>query len=384
MTYSSMESEIPLTEDGYLHQSSDEEFKRFNWTLLVIQILLIGIGIYNLISATGVSDKSHGLYKTQMVWFGVGLTVTAITLIIHYSFLSRLAYFIYFANLLLLLLVLLVGKSTLGAKRWISIGGIGMQPSEFMKISLVLCLAKYFENDHTYQGYRFKDLLVPGLITLVPCILIAMQPDLGTSLIIAITFGSMILFLRVHRKTLAMILIFGAIAAPLAYKFVLKPYQRARIIAFLDPSADPKGAGYNSIQSMIAVGSGRLFGKGYQSGTQSRLNFLPEHHTDFIFSVYGEEHGFVGCMILLILYLIFLGNGLSIALQSNDKFGLLVALGVTIVFFWHIVINLGMVMGLLPIVGVPLPFLSYGGSSLIMSMLGTAILLNIANKKLMF
>ena len=181
-----------------------------------------------------------------------------------------------------------------------------------------------------------------------------------------------------------MILIFGAIAAPLAYKFVLKPYQRARIIAFLDPSADPKGAGYNSIQSMIAVGSGRLFGKGYQSGTQSRLNFLPEHHTDFIFSVYGEEHGFVGCMILLILYLIFLGNGLSIALQSNDKFGLLVALGVTIVFFWHIVINLGMVMGLLPIVGVPLPFLSYGGSSLIMSMLGTAILLNIANKKLMF
>ncbi len=384
MTYSSMESEIPIYDQQFQSNSTDEEFRKFNWTLFIIQIVLIGIGIWNLISATGVTDKSHGLYKTQLLWFGVGLTVTAIILVIHYSVLSRMAYFIYFTNLVLLVLVLVVGKSTLGAKRWISIGGIGMQPSEFMKISLVICLAKYFENDHAYGGYRLKDLLLPMILTLIPCFLIALQPDLGTALIIALTFGSMLLFLRIQARTLAIIGICGIIAIPLTYKFALKPYQKSRIIAFLDPASDPRGAGYNSIQSMIAVGSGKLVGKGYQSGTQSRLNFLPEHHTDFIFSVYGEEHGFIGCVILLGLYLIFLINGLSVALQSNDKFGLVAALGVTIVFFWHIVVNLGMVMGLLPIVGVPLPFLSYGGSSLIMSMLGTAILLNIANKKLMF
>jgi rod shape determining protein RodA len=171
---------------------------------------------------------------------------------------------------------------------------------------------------------------------------------------------------------------------PAVYKFGLKPYQRQRIVSFIDPASDPKGSGYNSIQSMIAVGSGQLFGKGYKKGTQSQLNFLPEHHTDFIFSVFSEEHGFVGCALLVVLYLIFLMNGLSVAYQSHDKFGILLALGIMTIFFWHIFVNMGMVMGLLPIVGVPLPFLSYGGSSLVTSILCVAILTNIANKKFMF
>ena len=210
------------------------------------------------------------------------------------------------------------------------------------------------------------------------------QPDLGTALIILATFGSMMLFLKIKPKTLAILGLCAATALPIVYKFGLKPYQRQRIVSFIDPMSDPKGSGYNSIQSMIAVGSGQLFGKGYKQGTQSQLNFLPEHHTDFIFSVFSEEHGFMGCVILIALYLIFLLNGLSVAYQSHDKFGVLLALGIMTIFFWHIFINMGMVMGLLPIVGVPLPFMSYGGSSLITSILGVAILTNIANKKFMF
>jgi rod shape determining protein RodA len=211
-----------------------------------------------------------------------------------------------------------------------------------------------------------------------------LQPDLGTAMIIMLTFGSMMLFVKIQPKALVILATLAAVSMPLAYNFALKPYQKQRIISFIDPMSDPKGSGYNSIQSMIAVGSGKVVGKGYRQGTQSQLNFLPEHHTDFIFSGFSEEHGFIGCAILLALYLAFLVNGLSVAHQSNDKFGLLLALGIMNIFFWHIFVNMGMVMGLLPIVGVPLPFLSYGGSALITATLGVAILTNIANKKFMF
>jgi rod shape determining protein RodA len=384
MTHSTMETPFALDESSIRTTMYEEELKRFNWVLLILEVLLFGIGIFNLISATTVQDKSLGLYKSQLLWFGVGMIMTALVLLVHYSMFSRMAYVIYFANLILLVAVLVVGKSSLGAKRWLGVGGFRMQPSEFMKLSLVICLAKYFETDRTVVGYSFKDLVLPSLLVLIPCALIGLQPDLGTALIIFLTFTSMMLFVRIQPKTLLIIGTCAVIALPTAYKFGLKPYQRQRLVSFMDPGADPKGSGYNSIQSMIAVGSGQLLGKGYQRGTQSQLNFLPEHHTDFIFSVFSEEHGFLGSLILLALYLAFLLNGLSIAYQSHDKFGLLLALGIVTIFFWHVFINMGMVMGLLPIVGVPLPFLSYGGSSLITSILGTAILTNIANKKFMF
>src|SRR6185437_15331694 len=177
-------------------------------------------------------------------------------------------------------------------------------------------------------------------------------------------------------RTLLIILIAAAVALPTVYKVALKPYQRQRIVSFLDPMSDPKGSGYNSIQSMIAVGSGEIFGKGYKRGTQSQLNFLPEHHTDFIFSVWGEEWGFLGCVGLLFIYLVFLSSGMSVAYQSHDKFGIVMAYGIVSIFFWHVFINMGMVMGMLPIVGVPLPYLSYGGSTLLTSMTGVAILTN--------
>jgi len=384
MNHSYMESPMPMEEGTMRMGMYEEELKKFNWNLLVLEVLLFGIGIWNLISATGVADKSLGLYKSQLLWFGIGMALTAIILLVHYSIFSRLAYVIYFANLGLLAAVLVAGKSTLGAKRWIGVGAFRIQPSELMKLSLVICLAKYFESDQTVGGYGLKDLLLPTMLVGIPAFLIMLQPDLGTALILLLTFLSMMLFIRIKPQTLAILATVAAVSLPLAYKFALKPYQRQRIITFVNPMSDPKGAGYNSIQSMIAVGSGQMLGKGYRKGTQSQLNFLPEHHTDFIFSVFSEEHGFIGCAILLALYLAFLMNGLSVAYQSHDKFGILLALGVMSIFFWHIFINMGMVMGMLPIVGVPLPFLSYGGSSLITSILGVAILTNIANKKFMF
>jgi rod shape determining protein RodA len=379
-----METPMGLDDSTLRMGMYEEELKKFNWNLIILEVVLFSIGLWNLISATSVADKSLGLYRSQLLWFGIGMAVSSLILLVHYSFFSRLAYVIYFANLLLLVGVLVIGKSSLGARRWIGFGGFTIQPSEFMKLSMVICMAKYFERDSTVGGYGFRDLLLPTLLVVIPAALIMLQPDLGTALIILLTFGSMMLFLRIKPQTLMIIGICGAIALPVAYKFGLKPYQRQRIVSFIDPAADPKGSGYNSIQSMIAVGSGQLMGKGYRQGTQGHLNFLPEHHTDFIFSVFSEEHGFVGSVILLALYMAFLLNGLSVAYQSHDKFGILVAFGIMSIFFWHIFVNMGMVMGLLPIVGVPLPFFSYGGSSLMTSVLSVAIVTNIANKKFMF
>lgn len=335
-------------------------------------------------SASGVQDKSFGLYKPQLIWFAIGLVMTAVLLLFHYSFFSRVAYVIYFLNIILLVLVLVAGKSSLGARRWIGFGTLRLQPSEFMKISMVICLAKYFESDRTVGGYGLKDLVLPTLLVGIPVGLIILQPDLGTALIILFTYASMLLFLRIRGKTLALLAICAATAAPMVYQFGLKDYQRQRLISFIDPSSDVRGANYNRRQSQVAIGSGQILGKGFRKGTQSQLNFLPEHHTDFIFSVFSEEHGFLGCAILLVLYLAFLTQGLSVAYQSNEKFAMLMSLGICAVFFWHVFVNMAMVMGLLPVVGVPLPFLSYGGSALITAMLGVGILTNVANKKMMF
>jgi rod shape determining protein RodA len=384
MTYTYSESQPQQDPTQNRYGFYDEELKKFNWNMLILEFILFGIGIWNLISATAVEDKSSGLFRNQLIWFGVGMIITAVILMIHYSFLSRVAYIVYFANIILLVLVLLIGKSSLGARRWIGFGNMTIQPSEFMKISMVLCLAKYFETDRTVGGYGLKELALPTLLVGVPAFLIMLQPDLGTAMIVLFTFASMMLFIKIKPKTLLTLAMVVAIALPVAYKFGLKPYQRQRLVTFVDPMSDPKGSGYNSIQSMIAVGSGQVLGKGYKKGTQSQLNFLPEHHTDFIFSVFSEEHGFVGCMILLLLYLIFLMNGLQVAFQSHDKFALLLVVGLLSVYFWHVFVNMGMVMGILPIVGVPLPFLSYGGSALITATLGVAIITNVANKKFMF
>lgn len=382
--YTSMETNLDQQFDPNRTTSYEEEFKWLKWVPLILEMIILTIGMINLSSATAVDDKSLGLWKNQMVSIGLGTVVTLVLMFPHYSILSRMAYIIYLGNIGLLLAVMVVGKSSLGAKRWISLGGFSLQPSELMKVSMVIFLAKFFENQSNTQGMKLKDLILPSVFVLIPVGLIIVQPDLGTAMIIMLVYGSMLLFLRIAPKVLLLLTIIAAVSLPVVYNYGLKPYQRQRIVTFIDPMSDPKGAGYNSIQSMIAVGSGQLWGKGWKKGTQAHLNFLPEHHTDFIFSVFSEEWGFVGCSILLICYALFIMSGLSVAYQSNDKFATLLAFGITSIFFWHVFVNMGMVMGMLPIVGVPLPFMSYGGSALLTAMSGVAILVNIANKKYMF
>lgn len=364
----------------------DEQFKKFDWSLILITIAIFSIGIINLYSATFNETLGRGMtyYKSQLIWFGIGSVIGTVILFFHYHLISRFAYLIYFGNVVLLGLVLVAGKSSLGGQRWIGFGPIHIQPSEFMKIAAVIAMAKYFENDRTSGPYRIRDLWLPALMIVIPAALIILQPDLGTAMIIILTFVSLMLFMRIDRRTLTILAVIGIVSAPVVYKFGLKDYQRKRILTFVNPMADPKGSGYNSIQSMIAIGSGKFVGKGFKKGTQSQLNFLPEHHTDFIFAVFSEEHGFLGALVLLALYSIFFLTSLNIAYVSHDKFGTILSLGIIMIFFWHVVINIGMVCGILPIVGVPLPFMSYGGSSLITSLMGIAILTNISNKRFMF
>jgi len=258
-----------------------------------------------------------------------------------------------------------MGRNVLGAQRWLSLGPIVFQPSEFMKITMIWTLAKFFHDDQRRSSYGIRHLLIPLLLVVFPALLVMAQPDLGTALIILASSASLLLFVKVNSRLIITIFLSLLVLAPMAYKFVLKDYQRQRIITFLNPQSDPRGAGYNSIQSMIAVGSGEMLGKGFKKGTQSQLKFLPEHHTDFIFSVFSEEHGFLGSVLLIGLFLAFFSQGLKVAYGSNDKFGMLFSIGIVAIFFWHFFINIGMTIGILPVVGVPLPFISYGGSSLV-------------------
>lgn len=358
--------------------------RQYNLAIIWIMLALTFIGIFNLYSATyGIESESH-FWKTQIIRFFIGAAVATAIFFVHYRVLERFAYAAYATNILLLILVLVVGRNILGAKRWIDVGPFSLQPSEFMKITIAWTLAKYFHDDQQRSSYNLRNLFVPILLVLLPVLLVMAQPDLGTALIILATALVIFLFVKIDAKLLWTAIVAAIILMPVAYKFVLKDYQRQRIITFINPYADPRGAGYNSIQSMIAVGSGGLTGKGFRQGTQSQLRFLPEHHTDFIFSVYSEEYGFLGSIVLLGLFVAFISQALKIAYTSNDKFGMLFSVGITTIFFFHVLINIGMTAGIMPVVGVPLPFLSYGGSFLLACLFAVGILANIANKKSMF
>jgi rod shape determining protein RodA len=358
---------------------------KYDLNAVWVMLILIAIGVVNLYSATFASAGGEAqFWKQQAIWFGIGLFISAGAYFIHYRVLERFAYVAYAGNIFLLLAVLIVGKSVLGAKRWLGLGIFSVQPSEFMKITIAWTLAKFFHDDQYREYYDIKALMIPMLPILIPVMLVMAQPDLGTALIIMAVSLSMILFVKVSPRLLTTIFVSVMLVSYPVYRFGLKDYQRQRIYTFINPQSDPRGTGYNSIQSMIAVGSGQFLGKGYKKGTQSQLNFLPEHHTDFIFPVFSEEHGFLGFLVLLVLYVTLLSNAMKVSYGSNDKFGMLFSFGMCALFFWHIFINIGMTTGIMPIVGVPLPFMSYGGSFLMACMLAVAILTNIANKKSMF
>jgi len=356
----------------------------FDWVLLLTVLLIAGIGILNLYSATSSwSVGPNPIYLKQIYWLAIGLGIALLTCLPDYRHLEYLAWGFYGITVALLIMVLVMGKTSMGATRWIHLGFFNLQPSEVMKIVIVIALARYFGKRRSTLPLEFREMWLPALLLALPVGLIIIQPDLGTALMVIFIGGTMALFAGIRRRHLGILAAAGFVSACGGW-FLLRDYQKERIRTFLDPERDPLGSGYHIIQSKIAVGSGGLFGKGYMQGTQSQLSFLPERHTDFAFSVLAEEWGFTGCLILLLLYLFLIIWGLYIARRSADQFGMFLAIGVVGMLFWHIVVNLGMVIGLLPVVGVPLPLFSYGGTSMITTMIGTGLLLNVSMRRFIF
>ncbi len=354
--------------------------KHFDWGLLALIFLIGMFGLGILYSALSAGNDSGGLdilFKKQMVWMGAGFMVMMIILMIDFKDLDKINLFIYVLCVGLLISVILFGHMGGGSRRWLLLGFVRIQPSELMKIALIISLASVYSTSISPSGFNFRKLIKPAILCLIPFVLILNQPDLGTGLLLLLIAASMTMFVKVERKVLYTILGVCMAAAPLLWSG-LKAYQKSRILTFLNPDRDPLGAGYHIIQSKIAIGSGMLTGKGFLKGTQNALSFLPEHHTDFIVSVLAEEWGLMGCSFLLLLYFIFLFWGLNIAYNCRNMFGSILAFGITTMIFWQIFINIGMVMGLMPVVGVPLPLVSYGGSSVITNMVGFGILLNIS------
>ena len=316
----------------------------------------------------------------QMLNMLVALVVMRLAAQVPPQKLMHFALPIFFGGLVLLIAVALFGDVSKGARRWLNLGFMRIQPSEIMKIAMPLMLAWYFQQHETYL--RWRQYLVATIILLVPVGLIARQPDLGTAILV-LAAGCYVIFLAgLSWKVIAGLCVSAAAAAPLAWS-MLRDYQRARILTLLDPESDPLGKGFHIIQSTIAIGSGGILGKGWGQGTQAQLEFIPERHTDFVFAVLSEELGLIGITVLLILYALLIGRGLMIAAQAPTLFSRLLAGAITLIFFTYAFVNMGMVSGILPVVGVPLPFISYGGTSLVTLFLGIGILMSIHKHRML-
>lgn len=357
----------------------------FDWGLLGLTVILGFLGLVTLYSAVSSATPTpqKTLYFKQLIWYGAGLTLMVISFLINYKLLDRWAHAIYAICILLLICVLLFGKYVGGATRWLVLGPVSMQPSELVKIAVIISLARYYSKLASTRGFTLRELLTPFILMIIPFILIVKQPDLGTAMLVVLIAGSMTVFVKIERRSLVYIIASCTIMGPLVW-FFLKDYQKQRIITFINPDFDPLGTGYHLIQSKIAIGSGMIFGKGFLQGTQKALSFLPEQHTDFIFSVLAEEWGFVGSVVLLLIFLMLIIWGLNVAYRCRDPFGTILSIGITAMIFWQVFINIGMAMGLMPIVGVPLPFISYGGSSIITMMICIGLLINVSMRRFMF
>ena len=343
-----------------------------NWGLLLLLCCIAGIGFAMLYSAA--NGHWQPWASKQMIRFVVAVMVMLAVAAVDLRFWLRWAYSIYGCTFLLLVAVELRGAVGMGAQRWIDLGIIQLQPSEMMKIALVLVLARYFSALTPEEIGRPMRLAAPALLVLLPAALVMKQPDLGTAMMLVLTGGAIFFLVGVRWWKFALVLAAGGAAVPILWRF-LKDYQKARIASFLNPESDPLGAGYHSLQSKIAIGSGGLFGKGFLMGSQSHLSFLPERQTDFIFTMLAEEFGLVGGLVLLGLYTLVFVYGFAIAFRSRSHFGRLLALGVTVNFFLYVFINTAMVMGLIPVVGVPLPLISYGGTSMLTVMYGFGLMM---------
>ncbi len=345
-----------------------------DWPLVGAASLIVTLSVVSLWSLA--PGRGGGpLAWRQLSWVGLGLAALVVVVSVDYRNLVRAAPALYVVGLGLLLTVFVLGRTVSGARRWIHLGPITVQPSELFKLIFVVALTWALTSSRTPSPSRGA-LLGTFALLAVPFILVVRQPDLGTALVLLPVAGAILVGVGVRLRVLGTLALAGLSALPLCW-FVLKPYQRDRLLVYLDPFRDPLGTAYNVIQAKIAIGSGQLFGKGPSGATQSRLAFLPERHTDFIFAVFAEMWGFVGCLVLVLAYSLLVLRGFEIAASTPEPRGRILALGVTSVFTTQILVNMGMVAGLLPVVGIPLPLMSYGGSSMVVSLMGLGLLLSI-------
>lgn len=355
--------------------------KNIDIGIVVSTVLLIIIGMIAISSATHTSAGGlSGELKVQITAFILGLFAVLFILVIDYKSFGEIHWALYVISIVLLLLVIFVGKTSHGAKNWIRFGTFGFQPAEIVKIGFVLSFSKFLE--------KRKDNL-DSIVQVAPCVgyimvpigLIVLQPDMGTALVFIFISAFMLFAAGINYKYI--LGAFGAlvISMPILWAFILKEYQKNRILAFFDPNLDPMGTGYNVIQSKIAIGSGQFLGKGLYKGTQNNLGFIPEKHTDFIFSIIGEELGLVGTVIVALLFLWLLLRCIHIAKVSKDDYGMLVCVGLTSMFLFHVLENIGMTIGIMPVTGIPLPFISYGGTSLLTNMVAIALIINIGMRR---
>lgn len=356
-----------------------------NWPLLAFLFLLIGVGVLNLYSASGFRMGEEvalqPFYSKQLMWGLIGLFCMLTMVLFDYKHLAAIAWPLIIFSALLLVAVLLTGKTVAGAKRWLAIGPLTFQPSELAKIAMLVWAARMLSRRGDKLGWL--ELLAILAVGLPLALLIIVEPDLGTGLNVLLLLFGLILFRGLSGPVFKTLAVLGPILVPCGW-FFLKPYQKQRILTLLDPDKDPLGSGYHIIQSRIAIGSGQMWGKGFLEGTQSQLRYLPEKHTDFAVAVFAEEWGFVGSILLTTLFCLFMLQIYMTARGAKDRFGSFLAAGVFFYFFWQILINIGMVLGIMPVVGIPLPFVSYGGSATIVNFTLVGIVLNVSMRRFLF
>jgi rod shape determining protein RodA len=361
---------------------------RIDWPLLVAVVLIALIGVVNLYSATSVAKKAlSDLYLTQIYWFVAGGIAATAASVIDYRNVERLAYIIYGIGILMLLLVFILGRDVHGASRWIDIGTFRFQPSEFVKLTLTVALARYIHDDARVPvgpggaGRGLIDLAVPAVLMGIPFALVAKQPDLGTALILLGIFVAMMSLWKFRWQSLVALVASLASVSMFAWFYLLKDYQKKRIESFINPELDIRGANWHAHHARVAIGNGGTFGMGWMKGTQNHYLFLPEQHSDFPFPVYAEDWGLAGGILLIFLYTFVVLWGLRIAASARDRFGAALAVGISALIFWHAFFNIGMVSGVIPVVGVPLPLFSYGGSSVITVLVGIGLLMNVSMRR---
>jgi rod shape determining protein RodA len=362
----------------------NRKYRDFDAALLGVVFIIFAAGLLSIYSAT--QAKHLGILESyvfkQLNWFAFGMVLLLITVRISYQKFVDFSYFLYGINIVLLILVLVVGHARLGAQRWFTIGSFAFQPSEFMKLSFILALANYVGQRKGAMS-ELGSLVVPCAMLGVPFILVLLQPDLGTALLMIPVFFAILLAGGAKVRYIVRMVLIGLAGTPFFWHF-LRDYQRQRLLVFLNPNIDPLGAGYTIIQSKIAIGSGGLMGKGWLAGTQNQLNFIPERHTDFIFSTIGEEWGFLGAVVLVIFFFIIIQKAFTISSLTSDRFGKLIATGIGVLLGFQVVINIAMTMGMMPVVGIPLPLVSYGGSSLLATLVAIGLLLNVFMRRSTF